>query len=83
MSESTWTWVLFGAELVGMAGMLAVGRRHWWGWIVVLVHSVPWFIYAIGHDRPGFVAMSGLWWTVNGLNARRWFRHDLTRASHL
>jgi hypothetical protein len=74
MSDSTWTWALFGMEFVGVIGMVFVGRRHWWGWLVVLGHSVPWFVYALTHDKPGFVAMTLMWWTMNAYNARRWYR---------
>ena len=54
--------------------MVAVGRRQWWGWLIVLIHSVPWFFYALSHDKPGFVAMSLMWWTLNAYNAHRWFK---------
>jgi hypothetical protein len=72
MSDATWTWLLFSMEFIGVSGMLLVGRRLWWGWLVVLVHSIPWFVYAVTHRKPGFVAMSFLWWTVHAYNAWRW-----------
>lgn len=72
MTDSAWTWLLFGAEVVGVGGMFAVGRKHWWGWVIVLVHSIPWFVYALTHDKPGFVAMALMWWVLHAYNARRW-----------
>jgi len=68
-------------ELVGVTGGLIAGRRVWWGWLVILVHSVPWFIYSILRGKPGFIAMSGLWWTINAYNARRWYKETRKRDS--
>lgn len=76
MTDSTWTWLLFAMELVGVTGLLAVGRHHWWGWAILLAHSIPWLAYSIGHHKPGFVAMTALWWTTHLHNAIRWRRHN-------
>jgi hypothetical protein len=74
MSDATWTWLLFIMEIVGVSGMIFIGRHHWWGWLIVLLHSIPWFIYSITHDKPGFIAMSAMWWTVNAYNMVKWNR---------
>lgn len=74
MSEASWTWILFGMEVIGVSGMFLVGRRFWWGWLVVLAHSVPWFVYSIANNKPGFIAMSLMWWTMHAYNATRWFK---------
>lgn len=74
MSEMTWTWILFTFELIGITGMWFVGKKIWWGWAVVLVHSIPWFIYSVQYGKPGFIAMSFLWWTVNFINMRKWLK---------
>lgn len=76
MDESTWTWVLFLFELVGISGMWLVGKKLWYGWAIVLVHSVPWFIYSLSYGKPGFIAMSVMWWIVNFLNMNKWRRED-------
>lgn len=73
VTEAAWTWLLFVMEVVGVAGMWFVGRRHWWGWLIVLGHSVPWLVYAIVERLPGFVAMTAMWWAMHAYNARRWF----------
>jgi hypothetical protein len=73
MSDLWWTWALFGMEIVGVGGSLLVGRGRWWGWLVIAGHSVPWFVYSISHGKPGFVAMSLLWWTAHGYNGWRWW----------
>lgn len=72
MSDLTWTWVLFAMEIVGVTGMYFVGRRIWWGWLIVLLHTIPWFIYSIGHRKWGFVAMSLMWWTMHSYNMVKW-----------
>ncbi len=72
MSEPIWTWVLFAMEILGVTGMLFVGRMKWWGWAIVLAHSIPWFIYSISHNKPGFVAMSLMWWCTNFYNMQKW-----------
>jgi hypothetical protein len=73
-AEHVWTWILFVFEIVGVIGMYVVGRRKWWGWAVVLTHSIPWFIYSVVYGKPGFIAMSFMWWIVNFTNMRRWYR---------
>ena len=73
MSEVFWTWLLFSMELIGVSGMMFVGRMKWWGWVIVLLHSIPWFIYAVIHNKPGFIAMTFLWWSINSFNAYKWF----------
>jgi hypothetical protein len=79
VGEQTWTWVLFSCEIVGVYGMWQVGKKMWWGWLIVLLHSIPWFVYSIGHDKPGFVAMSLLWWGMNFYNMRKWRREKLVQ----
>jgi hypothetical protein len=76
MSDATWTWILFGMEIVGVLGMLMVGRKLWWGWAIVLLHSIPWFIYSISHDKPGFIAMSLMWWVTHAYNMMKWRKEN-------
>lgn len=78
MTDAAWTWLLFGMEIVGASGMLFVGRRFWWGWLVVLLHSIPWLVYSVIHDKPGFIAMTSLWWTINAFNAHKWRKEILS-----
>ena len=76
MSDATWTWILFAMEIVGVLGMLIVGRKLWWGWTIVLLHSIPWFIYSISHDKPGFIAMSLMWWVTHAYNMMKWRKEN-------
>lgn len=77
MSEHAWTWLLLGMEVIGVTGMYFVGQRKWWGWFIVLIHSFPWAIYSVLYDKPGFIAMTMLWWTMNFRNMRKWRREQL------
>lgn len=83
-AETLWTWLLFGFELIGVAGTLIVGqRRLWWGWLIILAHSIPWFVYSIVYNKPGFIAMCGLWWTVNLANAMKWRSERVKNETHV
>jgi hypothetical protein len=75
-AETVWTWVLFAFEVIGIGGMLIVGKKIWWGWAIVLSHSIPWFIYSLIYDKPGFIAMSFMWWIVNAINMLKWRKED-------
>lgn len=81
MGDTGWTWFLFGMEIVGVCGMFAVGRLHWWGWLIVLLHSVPWFVYSISTNKPGFIAMSAMWWITHAYNMMKW-RKDSSTPVH-
>jgi hypothetical protein len=71
-AETTWTWVLFFFEIFGITGTFFVGKKYWWGWLIILLHSIPWFIYSIIYGKPGFIAMSLMWWAMNYYNMRTW-----------
>jgi hypothetical protein len=71
-AETTWTWVLFAFEVIGITGTFFVGRKYWWGWLIILLHSIPWFIYSSIYGKPGFIAMSFMWWGMNFYNMMRW-----------
>jgi hypothetical protein len=71
-AETTWTWVLFFFEMFGITGTFFVGKKYWWGWLIILLHSIPWFIYSIIYGKPGFIAMSLMWWAMNYYNMRTW-----------
>jgi hypothetical protein len=71
-AETTWTWVLFFFEIFGITGTFFVGKKYWWGWLIILLHSIPWFIYSLIYGKPGFIAMSLMWWAMNYYNMRTW-----------
>lgn len=75
-NESAWTWILLGCELVGITGMLLVGARKWWGWALVLAHSMPWLAYSIVFNKPGFIAMSVMWIGTHARNMHLWRKNN-------
>lgn len=81
MSESTWTWLLFFMEFVGVYGSYAVGNKRWQGHLIVALHSFPWAIYSILFDKPGFFAMWALWQIVHWRNMYKWFQEDGKKAT--
>ena len=72
MTETTWTYLLLAFEILGVTGMYLVGKKLWYGWAIVLTHSIPWFIYSITYAKPGFIIMSLMWWTINTYNMIKW-----------
>jgi hypothetical protein len=70
-----WPMVLFVCELVGVSGQWFISRGKWWGFLIVLVHSYPWALFAVLTDQPGFLAMFAMWQIVNGAGAVRWYRN--------
>lgn len=76
MSEQSWWLVLFVFEIVGLSGQLVIGRGRWWGWLVVLVHSIPWFVVALAYGNFGAACMPPLWWAVNGFNMFKWLKAE-------
>ncbi len=75
-NESMWTWILLGCELVGISGMLLIGARKWWGWALVLAHSLPWLAYSIVFHKPGFIAMSVMWIGTHARNLHVWRKNN-------
>lgn len=76
MSETTWTWVLFTMELIGISGNYLVGNKKWQGHLIVALHSFPWAVYSIVFDKPGFLAMWLLWQSVHWRNMFRWKKEN-------
>lgn len=72
MSETTWTWMLFAMEIVGVFGTYLVGNKKWYGHTIVALHSFPWFIYSIVFNKPGFIAMWIMWQWVHWRNMWKW-----------
>lgn len=72
MTEQSWWLLLVVFEAVGLWGQWLVGRRLWWGWAVVMAHSVPWFAVSLAYGNWGAALMPPLWWSVNGWNLHKW-----------
>jgi len=80
MTEATWSWILVGFELVAIGGMWMVGARKWWGWGLVLTSSLPWMVYAIVFNKPGFVVMSSIYIITHSNNLYRWRKRHVKDA---
>lgn len=64
--------VVFGAFLLG--------RKNKWGWIVMIVNTIGWAIYAIWILDPpqwGLVPASVINFVIAVTAAFKWFREDL------
>jgi hypothetical protein len=71
----TWVWaILLAFEAVGLFGQWVIGTGRWWGWMIVLLHSVPWFVSHLVFGSYVAAMMAPLWWSVNGYNMMRWKR---------
>jgi len=73
MTPTLWA-ILLVFEAIGLVGQWIVGSGKWWGWLIVLGHSIPWFVMNLMFGSPVAALMAPLWWTVNGLNCLRWWR---------
>jgi hypothetical protein len=74
MTEAHWTWMLFAMEIIGVYGSYTVGNKRWYGHMIVALHSIPWAIYSIVFDKPGFMAMWVLWQWVHWRNMVVWLK---------
>lgn len=66
-----WSWLLEG---VGLTGALIVGRKHYFGWIVLLGNTILWAIYGIVSRQYGFVVASLFYAPVYARNLYRWYK---------
>lgn len=78
MTEQVWI-VLLIFEAVGLWGQWMIGSGYWWGWAVVLGHSIPWFVTNLLWGSPVAALMAPLWWSVNLSNLIRWRRQRATQ----
>lgn len=66
-----WSWVLEG---VGLTGALIVGRKHFYGWAILLGNTVLWSVYGITKHEYGFVVASFAYAPVYARNLIRWYQ---------
>ena len=81
MSEQVMTWGLLSVELLAMGGLWVVGKRRWWGWLLVLVSSLAWAGYGLAQGTYAFVVMSGLWAAMHIRNMLLWRRLDAQESA--
>jgi len=66
-----WSFVLEG---VGLAGAFVIGRKHWWGWLILLCNTVIWAVYGIRSHQYGFAIASAFYAPVYARNLWKWRR---------
>lgn len=69
MVSQLWSWVLVA---VGASGLFLVGRRVWWGWLVLIFNESLWIAYAILSQQYGFVVGATIYKIVYLNNLRLW-----------
>jgi hypothetical protein len=71
MIPQWWSWILVG---VGSLGLLLVGKRIWWGWLVLIANESLWIFYAFFTQQYGFVVGATIYKIVYINNIRLWRR---------
>lgn len=61
-------------SVLGITGLLAIGRRLWWGWIIALANECLWILFALATEQHGFLLGAFFYGAVNAYNAVFWFR---------
>lgn len=69
MIPQWWSWLLM---TVGSIGLLTVGRKVWWGWMVLIINEWLWVIYAVNTKQYGFIVAAAIYGTVYTINIMRW-----------
>lgn len=61
-------------SIIGVTGMLVIGRGYWWGWAIAFFNECLWVVFAIATRQYGFILGAAFYGTVNAYNAHRWLR---------
>ena len=72
------SWVL---SLVGITGLVAVGRHKGWGFAIGLGNEVLWIYFAITRQEYGLILGAVMYGAVNTMNMIRWRRNDGERPT--
>jgi nicotinamide riboside transporter PnuC len=72
------SWVL---SLVGITGLIAVGRHKWWGFAIGLGNETLWIYFAITRQEYGLILGAVMYGAVNMMNMIRWRRNGSERTS--
>jgi nicotinamide riboside transporter PnuC len=70
------SWVL---SLVGITGLVAVGRHKWWGFAIGLGNEMLWIYFAITRQEYGLILGAVMYGAVNTMNMIRWRRNGSER----
>jgi nicotinamide riboside transporter PnuC len=68
---SYWSWALEG---IGLLGAFVVGRKRWWGWVILLVNTVLWGVYATESHQYGFMVASFFYAPLYARNLIKWLK---------
>jgi hypothetical protein len=71
MISSWWSWALC---VLGSAGLLVVGRKYWWGWLVLLANEILWVVYGWKTSQYGFIVAAMIYGAVYIHNMSHWKR---------
>lgn len=66
-----WSW---GLCLLGSAGLVVVGRKYWWGWLVLLANEILWVVYGWMTGQYGFILAAIIYGAVYLHNINHWRR---------
>lgn len=72
------SWLL---SLVGITGLIAVGRHKWWGFAIGLSNECLWVYFAITRQEYGLILGAFMYGTVNLMNMIRWRKHGSQRTT--
>jgi len=61
--------------MIGVTGLLVVGRRQWQGWLIAITNEILWIGYAIATRQYGFIFGAVAYISVHSHNARKWKRN--------
>jgi hypothetical protein len=65
-----WSWVLEG---IGLLATTIVGRKIWWGWVILITNAILWAVYGLVTKQYGFCAASIFYGPIYARNAYRWY----------
>jgi hypothetical protein len=67
-----WSWILEG---IGLLGAFVIGRKHWWGWLILLCNTFLWGVYSVTTHQYGFIVASIFYAFIYSKNSINWIRH--------
>jgi hypothetical protein len=67
-----WNVILLITEFFGLYGSYIVGKRHWWGWLILILHDIPWLLYGIATGQFAFLVTEILWTAIFVKNLIGW-----------
>jgi hypothetical protein len=69
LSNQVWSWFL---ALLGIAGMLFVGKKRWEAFLWLIMVEFFWIIFALQTKQFGFILGSVVYGIVYAKNAMKW-----------